>query len=578
MPRKRKQLMQRFGITKDNASAALRAADGDLEEAVARVKRKKPNNSKSSSSSDKKIPSTPTKKTTESNKHTEQTISRRQKSSSSSSSSSFTVSSVKSSSSSNSNSSNSSTFTSFGPGCDACMVNLQGVNEFEISLRHAATQWFRAQLQLSSTTGLMSNELRLYLQSRKSKNKSLKLSSLHALTKLEWQHQISNHLLKIDFTNNVIFNQIFDNKKRKIWLSQQGVHAKYVNNISTIVRFGLNGGGFANQGSASAKSWTSTGFGIWPHIRGLSFIQNVARPAAENVIGKTCGGATGVLFRPPISTLLHEHVDGSMNDMLRRTYEAVDMKDWINRWGYQALLHMKGGHQEARTCVLGPLGITRYRTLLLLIKDHADAPSCSNKLWNNGNGAIDWKVDGQSKSGWELIRPLANRIFTWLASLKESNSFASASSSSSSECPRNDYIWYSNLSKMDQKDLLNCTGEPLEWHPVCPIQKGTSYIARWASGYPHKVEAGKTESRLSIAMTGLGSEVRHNELTCTRCIRHQERLDLLKHAVGDDIELKQSARSRLMLDVVPYAGGGTHVGPQREVGLLDFFGHLYDGF
>ena len=44
--------MQRCDITKDDASAALRAADGDLEEAVARVKRHKSNNSKSSSSPD----------------------------------------------------------------------------------------------------------------------------------------------------------------------------------------------------------------------------------------------------------------------------------------------------------------------------------------------------------------------------------------------------------------------------------------------------------------------------------------------------------------------------------------------
>ena len=44
--------MERCDITKDDASAALRAADGDLEEAVASVKRQKSNNSKSSSSSD----------------------------------------------------------------------------------------------------------------------------------------------------------------------------------------------------------------------------------------------------------------------------------------------------------------------------------------------------------------------------------------------------------------------------------------------------------------------------------------------------------------------------------------------
>lgn len=463
-------------------------------------------------------------------------------------------------------------FTSFGPGCDACIVNLQGVDKFEVSLRQASTQWFRAQLQLSPTTGLMSDELRLYLQCRKTKNQTLKLSSLHALTKLEWKHQISNHLLKIDFTDDDIFNKIFHNKKRKIWLGHQGVSAKYINNISTIVRYGLNGGGFANQGSNSSKSWTSTGFGIWSHIRGLSFIHNVARPAAENVIGKTCGGATGVLFRPPISTLLHEHVDGSMSVMLSRTYEAVDMKDWTNKWGYQALLHMKGGHTEARTCVLGPLGITRYRTLLLLIKYHADAPACSDKLWNSGNGAINWKVEGQSKSGWELIRPLASRIFKWLASLNSSE-LGDASINSN----QNDYMWYSNLSKLDQKYLLNCTNEPLEWHPICPTQKDSSYIARWASGYPHKVEAGKTESRLSIAVHGLGSASNHDSENCTRCIRHRERLTLLKQAVGTDINLVHEARSRLMLDVVPYAGGGTHVGPQKEVGLLDFFGHLYDG-
>ena len=143
-----------------------------------------------------------------------------------------------------------------------------------------------------------------------------------------------------------------------------------------------------------------------------------------------------------------------------------------------------------------------------------------------------------------------------------------------------DVVWFEGLDPTDQTFLLQCTGEPLQWHPVCPAQApqpNTSYIARWANGYPHKVEASKTESRLSIAMHGLGSERNHSPLTCARCQRHRGRLELLEQAVGGEETRAAAAREALMQDRVPYAGGGTHVGPHREVGLLDYFGHLYSG-
>jgi hypothetical protein len=314
--------------------------------------------------------------------------------------------------------------TSFGPGCDACVVPLHGVDAFELALRTAATAWFRAQLQLSQdhhhphNCPTMSDQLRTTFQTRRDKHQRLKLPSLQALTAADFNQRISAHLYRIDFSNDTVFQLIFDNKKRKQWLQRVGVPQRLVNNVSTIVRYGLNGGGYCNQGAACAKSWTGTGFGFWPHVRGLAFVKNMARPAAERVIGATCGGAMGVLFRPPVSTPLHEHVDGSMAEMLRRTRAASSMEDWTNKWGYQALLHMKGGRREARTCVLGPLGLPRYRALLLLVhpnQQHSEAPPCSPQLWGNGNGAINWKVEGSGASGWETIRPLANRLYTWLS-------------------------------------------------------------------------------------------------------------------------------------------------------------------
>jgi len=115
------------------------------------------------------------------------------------------------------------------------------------------------------------------------------------------------------------------------------------------------------------------------------------------------------------------------------------MEDWTNTFGYQSLFHMKGGNTEAQTCVLGPMSVEKYRLLLRLIKpgsSHADAPPCSPDMWENGKGAVNWKVTKTTTSGWELLRELANRVF---GTLNNADSVLTL--------PQNDLKWLMTLNE-----------------------------------------------------------------------------------------------------------------------------------
>jgi hypothetical protein len=276
------------------------------------------------------------------------------------------------------------TIRNFGPSCDAISVNIEGVDAFEFKLRSAATSWFRAQFKIDAN-GKMLNELREDLQKRfvnDDKNKP-KLKGIHKFNETQWHTKVTKHLCNIKFEDEKVFNQVFTPKKRKKWLKECGVADDCINAVAELVRYGLQGGQFVNMGVNCAKSWTKTGFGFWAHLRGLKFIQEQVLPAARGVLGKLVSSAPGILFRSTDSAKLHEHADGSMENMLERCRTVKSMKEWVGNYGYQALVHMKGGFQDARTMVLAPLTVEKYRLLLLLAKpecQHVNAPPCDETM------------------------------------------------------------------------------------------------------------------------------------------------------------------------------------------------------
>ena len=200
----------------------------------------------------------------------------------------------------------------------------------------------------------------------------------------------------VDFANDEVFNKIFSSQQRKAMFKNK--------KLSEVVRSALNG--LKNDGTLSKgcqgnsyRSWGMNGFGIWTHLRGFAFVHNVAKPAIQKVL--ECNVSSGMIYKPPGSSALFAHVDESMENMLKRTSKCKTVKEWTNEYGYQALCHLNGASSESdggRTCVLRPLTIKRYKTMLLMIKyEHEDIEK--TEKWYKGDrnsvnaGAIEYPWD-----------------------------------------------------------------------------------------------------------------------------------------------------------------------------------------
>jgi hypothetical protein len=189
------------------------------------------------------------------------------------------------------------------------------------------------------------------------------------------------------------------------------------------------------------------------------------------------------IFKPPGSSALFAHVDESMENMLKRTSRCKTVKKWTNEYGYQALCHLSGASSESdrgRTCVLQPLTIKRYRTLLLMIKyEHEDIEK-TEKWYKGDRNSVN---AGAIECPWDKILIPANRIFECL---EDKKTFVG-----------NDLKWWNKLDAAQQESL---EGDPkIPALAMQPVYAKAPYLICFPEGFPHCVEE-STNARLSFAL------------------------------------------------------------------------------
>jgi len=390
----------------------------------------------------------------------------------------------------------------------AVTLNLEGVNEFEQKLLQGANKWFHS--HLSDTT--------------------------------------SQRVKDMDISNKTTLANVFDTKWKKANLTPDEINS---------VRHALDGGG--NAQFHPYKGWRQSGFGIWAHLRGTKFILTKVIPSVLEQYKTLYGGQVKsrslphIIYKPPIegSGELKPHNDsGTWNDMYTRCQHTETLEQWVENYGIQTLVHLKGARKNdgGQTTLLGPMDVHIYFIILQMI--HPKTPHPDLK---------------EPKDGWnkEWITAFGPKFFTWYnpGTLKVINRILSLLKSESIPTQESDRKWIKSLK---ENHYWNTIVKRIRKTSIYKIDKikmlpegdfDAPYLIAWPNGFIHGSDKTGKEPRLTVTIpyTSKGDK--------EKSTRGLKRLTYL--ARGD--------LTNVLRDTTPYEDGIVHTQTKTEVNIYPFF-------
>jgi hypothetical protein len=333
------------------------------------------------------------------------------------------------------------------------------------------------------------------------------------------------------------------------------------NDQNKAVRNALDGGG--NAQFQPYKGWRQSGFGIWSHIRGASFVYKKVLPATLKVY-KTISNKPikikslpHIIFKPPSDKggeLLPHNDDGSWNDMYTRCLLCDSVSQWIENYGLQMLTHIEGARKDqgGHTTILGPMDIPTYLIILQMIhpKTHHDELPIPKDGWDK-----EWyTASGPKFYKWykKEVLIILNRVVKiiknkeapvnindkkWIEKLKINN-------------------YYDTLVKKSSKSLYT----KIEKIKMLPIESfNSSYTIAWPSGFIHGSDKTGNVPRLTLTIPydNLGDKE-----------KRERGLKRLKNLSNNELD-------KVLLDNKPYSDGIVHISTKTEVEIYPYFEHVY---
>jgi len=409
----------------------------------------------------------------------------------------------------------------------AANLNISGVDEFEQELLNSANNWFQSHLDIG------------------------------ALPNIEEKGEFS-----YDIRNKKNLMMLLSAKDRKKYFTKDQ---------EKIIRKAFGGGTLNAQGQPYL-GWRFSGFGIWAHLRGFSFILTKALPEILQQYYKFFphtlknNSIPHLIYKPPSRDkkhgLLVSHFDdGSCSDMYQRCLNCLTMSEWVDSYGVQTLAHLKGGLNGGQTNILGPMDTHTYLILLQMIHPktiHPEMPKPSGKESENWN---KWWIEGGGGGpvfyDWynPKILKIINRVMKFVKN-KPGNS-----------TPKNkqDAIWIQLLIENGYYDQILDRASMSPFQPLgkinmLPSVKKSPYLIIWLKGFIHGSNPTGSEPRLTLTIT---YDPTGNRDKATRA------LNRLRNLANKNLE-------EVLKDTVPYEGGGAHKKPGKtEVDLYKFFGDMY---
>ena len=440
--------------------------------------------------------------------------------------------------------------------------------------------------------------------------------------------ELQRILDQVDLADDRIFATVFNASERKAWCAAQAARAApnsaltaaHGNDLAALVRWGLDGA--ANAQGQPHLGWRLSGFGIFTNLHGLDWPLRHGLPAMQRALAGVSDvrGLPTVIFKPPHGGELKAHNDsGSWAQLFALTGKYRTVREWVAGEGVQALMHVRGAgpQQKGRTCLLGPMTVKRFRTLLMLA--HPDHPHPGMPLPDvatttvepgavsgapaavaaSGAQSSKWALKWVESGGpvfykWDSPKALAvaNRLLTYFetATPQQPAVFAAL-------C-REDKSWLASVERATGGQRLvdsvcgDAPRERLAMRPICPlpppaaaaataacsagaaaaamgngkaddaVETDDVYTAVWPLGFIHCAEKTTDAARLTLCPAICRPVGGHDTALLQRSARRLEAL-----ATRDHTWLAQ--------DRQPYAGGAVHRHPECEAGLLEFFGEMY---
>lgn len=327
------------------------------------------------------------------------------------------------------------------------------------------------------------------------------------------------------------------------------------------VRNALDGGG--NAQFQPYKGWRQSGFGIWSHIRSSRFVNIEALPKVLEVYSTLYNGSikmqspSHLIFKPPMKTggELDAHNDhGSWNDMYTRCLNCDTVEKWVENYGIQVLLHIKGARRDdgGQTTLLGPLDVHTYLIILQMIHPktiHPDIPAPKDG-WDN-----QWfTASGPKFYDWyhPKILALINRVVKLLKTDTKPETDS-------------DKKWISDLKKYDFYDYILGRASKSKYEKISKIKMlpkekfNSSYVIAWPSGFIHGSDPTGLNPRLTMTVnySDIGDDKKR--------IRALKRIENI--ALGNIKEV--------LKDKEPYEGGIVHKSTNTEIDIYPFFKDIY---
>lgn len=415
----------------------------------------------------------------------------------------------------------------------ATNLNIPGVDKFELQLLEAVNKWFQNYLWKEYTF-------------KDKKTKKLYTAKLEEKEKKKDKYNISNKKnLKI----------LLDSKLRK----------KYFTPVQELIILkAFSGGG--NAQFTPWLGWRLSGFGIWNHLRGFSFILTHALPEIlkqyYNFFPYTLrnNSIPHLIYKPPSKSsgkLMSHFDDGACIDMYQRCLNCETISEWVDTYGVQTLAHLKGGLSGGQTNFLGPMDTHTYLIILQMIHPktiHPEMPKPKHKTFENWD---QWWISGGNGGpvfyDWynPKILKIINRVLNYIKTKKSATS-------------QSDKIWVKLLKENGYYDMIVSRAAkspyiPLRKIDMLPKIKKNPYLIIWLKGFIHGSNVTGDEPRLTLTIT---YDPKGNKKNATRA------LNRLKNIANKNF-------SEVIKDKEPYEGGHIHKTTKTEVDLYKFFGHMY---
>jgi hypothetical protein len=328
------------------------------------------------------------------------------------------------------------------------------------------------------------------------------------------------------------------------------------------VRKALNGGG--NAQFHPYKGWRYSGFGIWNHIRGSKFILLKVIPKILKEYKKIYRqdfkfrNLPHIIFKPPSDKegkLLSHNDSGNWNDMYTRCTFCKDTDQWVENYGIQSLVHLKGAKSKdgGHTTLLGPMDIHTYFIILHLVHPktvHEDMPKPKigwDKAWLDTTG-------GPNFYDWYNVKVLKviNRVLKFLKNGEKPDD-------------KSDKKWVELLEENGYLGVIQKRANKSSYEKITKIQIVTKekndspYLISWPNGFIHGSDTTGKTPRLTITVPigPIGDPVK------------------VKRVVKRLRNIAKGKMNEVLQDKDAYEGGIVHTSTKTEVEIYPFFKDLY---